>query len=81
MYSSREAPVVPVAGSDEQFRYVAFACVGRNYAARNAREMSFDPDREPPFFFYVNQRTLSSRPVAGDTWNCRIRPITTIMRK
>ena len=25
-------------------------CVGRNYAA-HAREMGFDPDREPPFFF------------------------------
>lgn len=29
---------------------VAFYCVGRNYAA-HAREMGFDPDREPPFFF------------------------------
>jgi fumarylpyruvate hydrolase len=25
-------------------------CVGRNYAA-HAREMGYDPDREPPFFF------------------------------
>ena len=34
---------VPISGSDA-------VCVGRNYAA-HAREMGFDPDREPPFFF------------------------------
>ncbi|CAN5514871.1 MAG: fumarylacetoacetate hydrolase family protein [Pseudomonadota bacterium] len=41
---------VPVAGSDEQFAVRRVYCVGRNYAA-HAREMGFDPDREPPFFF------------------------------
>ncbi|MDI5827316.1 fumarylacetoacetate hydrolase family protein, partial [Salmonella enterica subsp. enterica serovar Kentucky] len=46
-----QAPVtVPVAGSDEQFPVRRVYCVGRNYAA-HAREMGFDPDREPPFFF------------------------------
>jgi len=46
-----EAPVaVPVAGSDDQFAVRRVYCVGRNYAA-HAREMGFDPDREPPFFF------------------------------
>ncbi len=46
-----EAPVaVPVAGSDLQFAVRRVYCVGRNYAA-HAREMGFDPDREPPFFF------------------------------
>jgi fumarylpyruvate hydrolase len=46
-----EAPVtVPVAGSDAQFAVRRVYCVGRNYAA-HAREMGFDPDREPPFFF------------------------------
>ena len=46
-----EAPVaVPVAGSDEQVAVRRVYCVGRNYAA-HAREMGFDPDREPPFFF------------------------------
>lgn len=46
-----EAPVaVPVAGSDAQFAVRRIYCVGRNYAA-HAREMGFDPDREPPFFF------------------------------
>ncbi|MCY1276190.1 Fumarylpyruvate hydrolase [compost metagenome] len=39
-----------VAGSDEQFPVRRVYCVGRNYAA-HAREMGFDPDREPPFFF------------------------------
>lgn len=48
---SPEAPVaVPVAGSDEQVAVRRVYCVGRNYAA-HAREMGFDPDREPPFFF------------------------------
>ena len=41
---------VPVAGSDAAFPVRRIYCVGRNYAA-HAREMGFDPDREPPFFF------------------------------
>jgi fumarylpyruvate hydrolase len=41
---------VPVAGSDELFPVRRIYCVGRNYAA-HAREMGFDPEREPPFFF------------------------------
>lgn len=41
---------VPVAGSDHTFPVRRIYCVGRNYAA-HAREMGFDPDREPPFFF------------------------------
>lgn len=46
-----EAPVtVPVDGSDARFPVRRIYCVGRNYAA-HAREMGFDPTREPPFFF------------------------------
>lgn len=46
-----EAPVaLAVAGSTDQFAVRRVYCVGRNYAA-HAREMGFDPDREPPFFF------------------------------
>ncbi|PZP76704.1 MAG: 5-carboxymethyl-2-hydroxymuconate isomerase [Stenotrophomonas maltophilia] len=41
---------IPVVGSDQQFPVRRVYCVGRNYAA-HAREMGFDPDREPPFFF------------------------------
>ena len=41
---------VPVAGSSALFPVRRLYCVGRNYAA-HAREMGFDPDREPPFFF------------------------------
>ncbi|MEO6410459.1 MAG: fumarylacetoacetate hydrolase family protein [Burkholderiaceae bacterium] len=41
---------IPVAGSDAVFPVRRVYCVGRNYAA-HAREMGFDPDREPPFFF------------------------------
>ncbi len=46
------APIVavPVAGEDAKFSVRRVYCVGRNYAA-HAREMGFDPDREPPFFF------------------------------
>ena len=45
------APVtLPVAGSGDRFAVRRVYCVGRNYAA-HAREMGFDPDREPPFFF------------------------------
>jgi len=43
-------PSVPVKGSDARFPVRRIFCVGRNYA-EHAREMGFDPDREPPFFF------------------------------
>ncbi|RIY41418.1 fumarylacetoacetate hydrolase family protein [Neopusillimonas maritima] len=56
---------VPVVGTTEQFPVRRVYCVGRNYAA-HAREMGFDPDREPPFFFC--KPTDSVKPVAyGDT--------------
>jgi len=46
-----EAPVgLSVVGRDDRFAVRRVYCVGRNYAA-HAREMGFDPDREPPFFF------------------------------
>jgi fumarylpyruvate hydrolase len=46
-----EAPItVPVVGSNDSIAVRRVYCVGRNYAA-HAREMGFDPDREPPFFF------------------------------
>lgn len=46
-----QAPVaIPVHGTDDHFAVRRVYCVGRNYAA-HAREMGFDPDREPPFFF------------------------------
>jgi fumarylpyruvate hydrolase len=41
---------VPVVGSDDRYAVRRVYCVGRNYA-EHAREMGFDPDREPPFFF------------------------------
>jgi fumarylpyruvate hydrolase len=46
-----EAPIaVPVVGTEARFAVRRVYCVVRNYAA-HAREMGFDPDREPPFFF------------------------------
>jgi fumarylpyruvate hydrolase len=41
---------VPVAGGGLMFPVRRVYCVGRNYEA-HAREMGFDPAREPPFFF------------------------------
>ncbi|NIF78457.1 fumarylacetoacetate hydrolase family protein [Paraburkholderia sp. Cy-641] len=41
---------VPVFGTEDSVAVRRVYCVGRNYAA-HAREMGFDPDREPPFFF------------------------------
>jgi fumarylpyruvate hydrolase len=43
-------PSVPIAGTDVHFPVHRIYCVGRNYA-EHAREMGFDPNREPPFFF------------------------------
>jgi len=43
-------PSIPVAGTGLHYPVRRIYCVGRNYA-EHAREMGFDPNREPPFFF------------------------------
>jgi fumarylpyruvate hydrolase len=48
---------LPVAGSEKQFPVRRVYCIGRNYAA-HAREMGYDPDRDPPFFFQKNPDNL-----------------------
>lgn len=50
VFEPEQQIAVPVVGREEQFPVRRVYCVGRNYAA-HAREMGFDPDREPPFFF------------------------------
>nr|ABW22837.1 fumarylpyruvate hydrolase [Burkholderia sp. NCIMB 10467] len=55
---------LPVQGGDQQFPVRRVYCVGRNYAA-HAREMGFDPDREPPFFFCKPNDPESIVPVAA----------------
>lgn len=57
---------LPVAGSEQQFPVRRVYCVGRNYAA-HAREMGFDPDREPPFFFCKPNDDASVVPVPAGT--------------
>jgi len=55
---------VPVAGSDLWFPVRRVYCVGRNYAA-HAREMGFDPAREPPFFFCKPDNAIVPVPAAS----------------
>ena len=57
---------LPIAGHSECFPVRRVYCVGRNYAA-HAREMGFDPDREPPFFFCKPNDAQSVIAVAPDT--------------
>lgn len=57
---------LPVTGHAETFPVRRVYCVGRNYAA-HAREMGFDPDREPPFFFCKANDSASVVPVPVDT--------------
>lgn len=45
-----QTPAVPIAGDEAFYPVRRIYCVGRNYA-EHAREMGFDPNREPPFFF------------------------------
>lgn len=54
---------IPVTDSEDLFPIRRIYCVGRNYAA-HAREMGFDPDREPPFFFCKPNDAESVVPVA-----------------
>ena len=50
VFEPEQIPSVPVQGTDLHYAVSRIFCVGRNYAA-HAREMGFDPDREPPFYF------------------------------
>ena len=50
VFNPEAIPSVPVKGTDASYAVSRIFCVGRNYAA-HAREMGFDPDREPPFYF------------------------------
>lgn len=45
-----ELPSVEIAGSGQRYPVRRIHCVGRNYA-EHTREMGFDPNQEPPFFF------------------------------
>jgi fumarylpyruvate hydrolase len=50
LFAVPPAPMAEVAGTEDRFPVRRIFCVGRNYV-EHAREMGFDPDREPPFFF------------------------------
>ena len=67
---------LPIVGSGDLFPVRRVYCVGRNYAA-HAREMGFDPDREPPFFFCKPNDDASVVPVAeGGTGAIPYPPLT-----
>ena len=67
---------LPIVDSDKLFAVRRVYCVGRNYAA-HAREMGFDPDREPPFFFCKPNDDASVVPVAaGATGSIPYPPLT-----
>lgn len=50
-------PALPVAGEATLFPVHRVYCIGRNYAD-HAREMGYDPEREPPFFFQKNPNDI-----------------------
>ena len=58
-------PAALIHGSDALYPVRRIYCVGRNYAA-HAREMGFDPAREPPFFFCKPADSIVTVP-AGTT--------------
>lgn len=70
-------------GRDEKLAVRRVFCVGRNYAA-HAREMSKDPDREPPFFFtkwaetVVPSGTTIPYPLATDNYHWEIELVAVI---
>ena len=57
--------VLQVVGTSVLFPVRRVYCVGRNYA-EHAREMGFDPERDPPFFFAKPADALVAVP-AGKT--------------
>ncbi|HEY8553166.1 MAG TPA: fumarylacetoacetate hydrolase family protein [Burkholderiales bacterium] len=50
IFAPQPQPSVEIKGTTQRFPVHRIYCVGRNYA-EHAREMGFDPNREPPFFF------------------------------
>jgi fumarylpyruvate hydrolase len=61
-----------IADSDVLFPVRRIYCVGRNYA-EHAREMGYDPDREPPFFFgkpadALHPASAVGHPTQGRIW-------------
>ncbi|MGD1923043.1 MAG: fumarylacetoacetate hydrolase family protein [Paracoccaceae bacterium] len=50
VFTPPQTPSVAITGSEQRFPVRRIFCVGRNFA-EHTREMGFDPDREPPFFF------------------------------
>ncbi len=63
VFPAHEIVGLPVAGTEQRFPVRRVYCVGRNYAA-HAREMGFDPEREPPFFFCKPNDAQAVVPVA-----------------
>lgn len=61
-------PIVglPIHNSQALFPVRRVYCVGRNYA-EHAREMGFDPEREPPFFFCKPNDSEAIVPVRAGT--------------
>lgn len=59
-------PAAPVAGSEDTFPVHRIYCVGRNYAA-HAREMGYNPEREPPFFFCKPADAIVPAPAGAST--------------
>jgi fumarylpyruvate hydrolase len=57
VFSPEAAIAAPVVGTNDSIAVRRVYCIGRNYAA-HAREMGFDPDREPPFFFLKPDNTV-----------------------
>jgi fumarylpyruvate hydrolase len=63
VFPAPEPVLLTIGGSTDRFPARRIYCVGRNYAA-HAREMGFDPDRDPPFYFAKPADALL--PVAHD---------------
>jgi fumarylpyruvate hydrolase len=63
VFTPHSIVALPIIGQHKQFPVRRVYCVGRNYAA-HAREMGFDPEREPPFFFCKPNDDASVVPVA-----------------
>ena len=64
VFEPAQPVLLNVVGIEERLPVRRVYCVGRNYAA-HAREMGFDPDREPPFFFCKPNDSASVVPVAA----------------
>ena len=66
VFPPRDVVSISIFESEQRFPINRIFCVGRNYA-EHAREMGDDPDRDPPFFFFIDVSSVLEVPFSSNS--------------